>query len=187
MFNVMISVYLAIMTVALIGRYFPDALPNQWAKAGVLFLAALLLFVILEVLNVHLFADYDEPDLPKHFNLAGSGVFGFVSGYLTLWFLVYVFFVTPVGKADMIKDRCGQTDMLLKSRYKVDTICNTLEFLSLQEDDGNSEKLYQWLETAPEKKKKSTKKSSKKKSSSKSSDPNASEPNSIADPNYIED
>jgi len=65
-----------------------------------------------------------------------------------------------------------------------------LEFLSLQEDDGYSEQLYQWLETAPEKKKKSKKKSSSKKSSkvanSGSCDPNDLDPNSISDPNDTE-
>ncbi|MFI4910643.1 MAG: CvpA family protein [Sedimentisphaeraceae bacterium JB056] len=150
MFNVMISVYLGIMTVTIIGKYSPNTLPNQWAKVGVLFLTAALLLVILEILNVHLFSDYPAPALPKYFEKIGSGLFGFISGYIVLWFLVYTFFITPVGNSYLKSCDEKQANLLLCSRCKVDMICNVLELLSLQEDDGQAGKIYSWLENTEE-------------------------------------
>jgi uncharacterized membrane protein required for colicin V production len=178
MFNIMISVYLGLMTVAIIGKYSPDSLPNQWAKAGVLFLTAVLLFIMLTLFYVHLFGNYAYPDLPQYFELIGSGIFGFVAGYLTLWFFVYLFFLTPAAKIDYISAKSG--DLNTCSRGKIDAMCNTLEYLSLQEDDGQSANLYQWLETAPEKKTKNTDQGESKPANSGKAGPNTISPE---DPN----
>jgi hypothetical protein len=151
MFNIMISVYLGIMTVAIIGRYSPDTLSDQWVKAGVVFLTAVLLFVLLTLLSMHFFNNYPYPDLPRYFELIGSGLFGFIGGYLGLWFLVYVFCITPASKIESMAEMSGESR--ISSRSRVEFICNILESLSLQEDDGQSENLYLWIETAPEKEK----------------------------------
>ncbi len=148
LFNVMFAAYLSVMFVAMTGKYFPESLPNQWAKAGDFLFTAVFLFVILHALSIHFFDDLAMPDLPKYFDIAGAGLCGFIAGYLVFWILIYSIALTPIGEQDFMKSKnAGDTAIVHVGRGKIDALSNVLECLSLQEDDKQSEKLFLWLET----------------------------------------
>jgi uncharacterized membrane protein required for colicin V production len=147
LFNLMFSIYLAVVAVALTGKYLPASLPNQWAKAGELLLVAIFLFILLHYLSVHLFDNLPAPDLPKYFDTIGAGVCGFLTGYIFFWFIVYIIAITPVSGLDFIKKHQSAVDGSVLGRSKISAVNSVIEFLSLQVDDGQSEKIYHWLET----------------------------------------
>jgi len=148
LFNVVFSAYLSVMLVALTGKYLPDSLPNQWAKAGDLLFTAVFLFVMLQALSIHIFDEMPSPDLPKYFESVGAGICGFAAGYLIFWIVVYSVAITPIGKLGFMKLNAENKPTAVEAgRGKIDMLCGVIECLSLQEYDKESEKLYMWLES----------------------------------------
>lgn len=143
-FNAILSIYLSIMLTAMTGKYLPDSVPNQWAKAGELLFIMVFLFIILQFISYHLFAHLPFPGFPKYFELIGSGLFGLLGGCFVVWFLIYVVCITPFGASYIEKN---QSHTLENARKRLSTVCGLVEGLSLQEDDRQSGKIYFWLET----------------------------------------
>ncbi len=148
LFNVIFSTYLSVMLVAMTGKYFPDSLPNQWAKAGDLLFTGVFLILVLQALSIHLFDERPSLDLPKYFDIAGAGVCGFIAGYLMFWVLFYSIALTPIGKQDFMNIKCEKPFTAVEAgRSRIDALSGVLEVLSLQEDDKQAEILYRWLES----------------------------------------
>ena len=91
-FNILIAIYLSVMLTPAMLRLFDDADGFQYHRPICVAALAIAFFGILQAGAIVLIGTF-EASLPRMFDIVGSGVLGFLSGYLACVFFLFVFFV----------------------------------------------------------------------------------------------
>ncbi len=103
LFNIVISIYLAIFLTPIILDIIPTAGETQYCSALALIVTAAGTFLILFGLTYIFFTGQYKVPFPKIFDILFSGVLGFLAGFLVLSFIAFVITVTPISQNRFVK------------------------------------------------------------------------------------
>ncbi len=104
LFNIIISVYLAVFLRPLIAQLIPAAGKTEYGNALVMIAVAAACFLILYTITcTYLTGQFSVP-LPRILNTVGTGCLGFLAGLLVWSFAVVLVFVTPLSDNVLLKE-----------------------------------------------------------------------------------
>ena len=104
LFNIVISIYLAIRLRPVVPKFFPAAGAAPYSDVLIIVAIALGVFLILHgITYVFLTSQFAVP-FPKLFDILGAGVLGFLTGFL-VWGLVNLLIsITPISQYGFVKE-----------------------------------------------------------------------------------
>ncbi|MGD2094472.1 MAG: CvpA family protein [Phycisphaerales bacterium] len=103
LFNIVISIYVAIFLTPIILEIIPTAGETQYCNALTLVVTAAGTFLILFGLTYVLLTSQYKVSFPKIFDILFSGVLGFLTGFLILSFITFIVTVTPISQNRFVK------------------------------------------------------------------------------------
>lgn len=104
LFNVVISVYVAVFLTPVIIDTIPAAGDTPYGNALTLTALAVGTFLILHVISYTFLTSQFNVSFPKIFDNLGAGILGFLTGFLIWSFVALLISVTPIGQKDFLKD-----------------------------------------------------------------------------------
>lgn len=173
-FNIIISIYLGLYLRPVIVNI-PAVGDTPYSNALAMAAVALASFLILHGISYTFFTGQFNVSFPKVFDAVGTGLLGFLAGFLVWSFLSLLFYITPVSQNTFVKeigftDQFQQTSVLYLSRF-----CNLVNaVVSSQDNECSAEQTISKLLKGPAPKKTREKTSEKPK------------PTGPADPNNAE-
>ncbi len=103
LFNIVISIYLAIFLRPLAAQLFPAACDMPYGVALTLISIAVASFLILHTISYTFITGQFTVSFPKIFNSLGAGFLGFLAGFLTWSFVALLVCVTPLSHNTFVK------------------------------------------------------------------------------------
>jgi len=103
LFNIVISVYLAVFLAPAIADIFPMVENKAYNNALCMMVTAGASFVILHGVTYVFFTGQFEVSFPKIFDFIGSGFLGFLAGFLVWGFVCLLVLITPISQNDFAK------------------------------------------------------------------------------------
>ena len=134
--DIMISIYLSVMLTPTFVEMIPQGQEEPYHNVISIVVLFSLLFACLYLIANYLFDKNFEVTLPRLFDGVGSGVLGFISGYILMGFLLFVICVTPVAKNKYM--RKNVTPLAQKTVAKT---CNIVNRWSLHGDNRKVDKV----------------------------------------------
>jgi len=104
LFNLVIAVYVAVRISPMIEEYLPVAMAGQYGKTMALLTTWLVTFLILHGIAYVLLIGQFEVTFPRVFNTLGSGILGFLAGFLIWSFGTLVVCTTPFCQEQYVKE-----------------------------------------------------------------------------------
>lgn len=104
LFNIVISIYLAVFLTPVIVNIIPAAGETSYGNALTLATAAIGTFLILQGITYVFFTSQFSVSFPRTFDTLGAGVLGFLAGFLVWSFAALLISVTPVSQNTFVKD-----------------------------------------------------------------------------------
>jgi ABC-type xylose transport system permease subunit len=104
LFNLLVAVYIAIRIGPVFEEFFPAAVNGQYSKALALLATATGVFLILQGIAYVLLIGQFEVTFPKALNIIGSGITGFIAGFLICSFATLVICTTPLSQIQSVKE-----------------------------------------------------------------------------------
>ena len=102
LFNIVIAVYLGVRLAPLIEDFV--SMDWQYSKTLMVLATGLMTFLILHgICSTFLFGQF-EVTFPRSLNVLGSGLFGFLAGFLAWCFILLVFCTLPISENRYVKD-----------------------------------------------------------------------------------
>jgi hypothetical protein len=98
LFNLVISIYLAIFLRPLINQYLPIASETSYGDALVILAVAVGAFVILYGISYVFFSSQFNISVPRILDVVGSGFLGFLAGYLIWSFVIVLISFMPISR-----------------------------------------------------------------------------------------
>jgi hypothetical protein len=136
-FNIIISVYLAIYLQPLIADV---TAVGDTSYGGIVTVAAVALvsFLVLQGISSIFLIGQFNISFPKVFDVLGSGLLGFLAGFLVWSFISLLVYITPVSQNTFVKeigftDRFQQTSISYLARF-----CNLVDAVISSEDNRSS-------------------------------------------------
>jgi len=170
-FNIIISVYLAV----LLGPVISDIIPTgtaAYSKVLTISATAAACFLILHGISYTLITGQFSISLPKIVDVVGAGLFGFLTGFLVWSFVSLLIMTTPITKNTFAKKIGFDTQAQQTSVSYVSWWCNKVNrIVSSADGEQAPQKAIGWL---------------LEKSKPKAKVPGSSEPNEPAEPNKAE-
>ena len=102
LFNIVISIYMALFLKPVITEYLPPMGDSQYCCALTIIATAVASFFILQGLSYVFLTSQFNITFPKVFEVLGSGLLGFLAGFLVCSFLTLNIALTPVPKMALI-------------------------------------------------------------------------------------
>jgi hypothetical protein len=154
MFNIVISIYLAIFLTPLIIDVIPAATDTAYGYALILTAIAIGTLVVLQGITYTLFTGQFSVTFPRVFNTVGGGILGFLAGLLIWSFLALVVSTTPVSESSIAQtigfsNKVEQTNVSYISWW-----CNLVNTVAASENNKHTpQDIISGLLTGAEKKK----------------------------------
>lgn len=104
LFNLLVAVYIAIRIGPVLEDFFPAAVNGQYGKALSLLAMGTGTFLILQGIAYVLLIGQFEVAFPKAVNVIGSGLMGFIAGFLVCSFATLVICATPFSQQQYVKE-----------------------------------------------------------------------------------
>jgi hypothetical protein len=104
LFNLVISVYLAIRIGPAIEDFFPAAVSGQYSVTFAILAAGTGAFLILQIIAYILMVGQFEVTFPRVVSIFGSSVVGFLAGFLVWSFGTFAFYTTPLCQSQSVKE-----------------------------------------------------------------------------------
>ena len=104
LFNIIISIYLAVFLGPIIADIAPIARNTAYNNALSMIATAIGAFLILHGISYTFFTGQFTVSFPKMFNTIGSGFLGFLSGFLVWSFVSLLIFITPISQQPIAKE-----------------------------------------------------------------------------------
>jgi len=147
LFNVLISVYVSIMTAPQIVDKIPDIRNylDNYSYAAFVLIAAACFFALLQLLSFRFFTGVYVVSLPKILNSAGAAALGFLTGTIVAGFLLFLIAITPLSDYSAVKFFAQGGQAPDRANGVVLSSCNVVHDISLQPDplaiDSQMEKI----------------------------------------------
>jgi hypothetical protein len=134
-FNIVISVYLAIFLTPVIAEAIPAAADTAYGYALVSIALAIGTLVILQSITYTLFTGQFSVTFPKVFNTVGGGILGFLAGFLIWSFAAMVVSTTPVS-ANSFAQKIGLGSKIEQTSVSyISWWCNLVNAVAASEDN----------------------------------------------------
>ena len=104
LFNLLVAVYIAVRIGPVIEEFFPAATNGQYGKALSLLVTGTGAFLILHGIAYVLLIGQFEVAFPRAVNIIGSGLMGFLAGFLVCSFATLVICTTPFSQQQYVKE-----------------------------------------------------------------------------------
>jgi ABC-type xylose transport system permease subunit len=104
LFNLLVAVYIAVRIGPVLEEFFPAAVNGQYGKTLSLLATGTGTFLILQGITYVLLIGQFEVTFPRTVNIIGSGLMGFMAGFLVCSFATFVICTTPFSQQQYIKE-----------------------------------------------------------------------------------
>ncbi len=136
-FNIIISIYLSLYLRPVIVNI-PAVGDTPYSNALAMAAVASASFLILHGISYTFLTGQFNVSFPKVFEVVGTGLLGFLAGFLVWSFLSLLIYITPVSQNTFVKDigftdQFQQTSVLYISRF-----CNLVNAAVSSQDDEHS-------------------------------------------------
>ncbi|MFZ0035261.1 MAG: CvpA family protein [Sedimentisphaerales bacterium] len=137
-FNIIISIYLSLYLQPVIANI-PAVGDTPYSNAMTMIVIALASFMVLHGLSYTFLTGQFNVSFPKVFDILGSGLLGFLAGFLVWSFLSLLIYITPVSQNTFVKeigfkDQFQQTSVSYISRF-----CNLVNAVVSQDNENSAE------------------------------------------------
>jgi Colicin V production protein len=129
LFNLVIAVYVAVRISPMIEEYLPVAMAGQYGKTMALLATWLVTFLILHGIAYVLLIGQFEVTFPRVFNTLGSGILGFLAGFLIWSFGTLLVCTTPFSQQQYVKELGFETKTFQEAKMQPYLVwwCNFLD------------------------------------------------------------
>ena len=104
LFNIIISVYLAVFLGPLIPDVLPGVADTPWSNVLAMVSTAAAAFLILHCISYALITGQFSVSFPRIFNSLGTGLLGFLAGFLVWSSASLLIYITPVSDNKFVKE-----------------------------------------------------------------------------------
>ncbi len=104
LFNLVIAVYVAVRVSPMVEEFLPAAMGGEYSKTMALLATGLVTFLILHGISYTLLIGQFEVSFPRVVNILGSGILGFLAGFLIWSFGTLVVCTTPFCQHQYVKE-----------------------------------------------------------------------------------
>jgi len=104
LFNIVISIYLAIFLRPIVADIVPAAGGTLYSNALIMTAIAIASFLILHSVSYIFLTSQFSVSFPKIFNTLGAGLLGFLAGFLVWSFVSLLIFITPISQNTFVKE-----------------------------------------------------------------------------------
>jgi len=104
LFNFVIAVYVALRISPAMEEFLPVAMGGQYSKTMALLATGLVTFLILHGISYTLLIGQFEVTFPRVVNTLGSGILGFLTGFLVWSFATLLVCTTPFSQQQYVKE-----------------------------------------------------------------------------------
>ncbi|MCX5632154.1 MAG: CvpA family protein [Phycisphaerae bacterium] len=136
LFNLLIAVYISIMSAPQIVDKFPDVrnyLGNYTYSGGIL-AAAVIIFAVLQSFAFRFFTAVSVVSLPKLLNSLGAAILGFLTGSVIAGFLFFLINITPLADNSTVRSFTQDKQIPDRTNGVVLVSCDFIHNISLQPD-----------------------------------------------------
>ena len=104
LFNIIVSIYLAIFLRSFIKDVIPDiAFDDSYSDALIILVTSGAAFLILYGISYVFFSSQFKVNVPRLFDVVGSGILGFLSGLLVWGFISFLICITPLSNNSIMQ------------------------------------------------------------------------------------
>jgi len=142
LFNLLIAVYISIMSAPQIVDKFPDVriyLGNYTYSAAILIIAVVI-FIVLQSFAFRFFTAVSIVSFPKLLNSLGAAVLGFLTGSVIAGFLLFLINITPLADNSTVRSFTQDKQMPDRANGVVLVSCDFIHNISLQPDPTGIDK-----------------------------------------------
>ena len=104
LFNIVISIYLAVHLSSVLPEFIPAAASTQYCKALCMLVTGLAAFLVLHGISYIFLLGQFNVSFPKIFDTVGAGFLGFAAGFLVWSFATMLVCTTPVSQNASMKE-----------------------------------------------------------------------------------
>jgi len=104
LFNIVISIYLAIYLTPVVTDILPATIDTNYGTTLTIIAIAAAVFLILHGITYVLFTGQFEVPFPKIFDILFAGFLGFFTGFLVLSFIALLICVTPISQNKFLNE-----------------------------------------------------------------------------------
>ncbi len=104
LFNIVISIYLAIHLQPLIADFVPTSARMLYSNALIVMATAIASFLTLHGITYVLFTSQFRISFPKVFDILGAGLLGFFAGFTVWSFASFLVCITPISQNTLVKE-----------------------------------------------------------------------------------
>ncbi|MGA2678838.1 MAG: CvpA family protein [Sedimentisphaerales bacterium] len=104
LFNLLVAVYIAVRIGPVLEEFFPAAVNGQYGKTLSLLATGTGTFLILQGIAYVLLIGQFEVTFPRAVNIIGSGLMGFMAGFLICSFATLIICTTPFSQQQYVKE-----------------------------------------------------------------------------------
>ena len=146
LFNMFISIYLATIGTALLGKYFPEAFAGSISKCFSFTGLWIFCFAVAEFLTRSFLTNIYKVTLPERVNLIGTLSFSFTIGMFAVGTFFFVLSISPLNGAPIMGKCLASRDFKHAARKPVQIACGTIEALSFQQNSKSLGKAILWMQ-----------------------------------------
>jgi hypothetical protein len=104
LFNIVISIYLAVFLGPVIVDFIPAAGSARYGNTLAIIGTAIAAFLILHCISYTFITGVFTVSFPKLFNSLGAGFLGFLAGFLVWSFAALLIYMSPISQDSFVKD-----------------------------------------------------------------------------------
>ena len=153
LFNLFVSIYLAVMFVHAIAKSSPDIGSNGYFLALCLLALTALIYAILHIVVKFYVIGSNDIEFPMLFDKIGAGLLGFIFGYLVCCVVLFSIGIMPVAKHEAITNVLGNNTLAAITAPPVKKVCNFMGAVTLQCDPEKGDAVINWLMQVSDKQK----------------------------------
>jgi hypothetical protein len=152
LFNLLVAVYLAVRIGPFFEDFFPAAVNEQYSRTLALLATGAGTFLILHGIASVLLIGQFEVTFPRAVNMFGSGLLGFLAGFLVCSFATLIICTTPFCRNQSVKEIGLDTKTFEDAKMQscLVTACNFMDkFVGSNDDSAPAEKTIKELLITP--------------------------------------
>jgi hypothetical protein len=104
LFNLIVAIYLAIRLGPFMNDYIPAYVSEQYSKTLSMVAIGTGAFLVLQGIAYTLLIGQFEVTFPRTVNILGTGLLGFLAGFLVWSFVLFAFYTTPLCQSQSVKE-----------------------------------------------------------------------------------
>jgi hypothetical protein len=137
-FNIIISIYLSLYLQPVIANV-PAVGDTPYSNVLTMVAVALASFLILQGITYTLLIGQFNISFPKVFDTLGSGLLGFLAGYLVWSFLALLIYITPTSQNTFLKEAGFKDEFQQTSVSYISRFCNLVNAIVSQDKESSAE------------------------------------------------